>query len=408
MIWENIKQAGQSLRTAKLRSFLTMLGIIIGVAAVTSVVAIGEGVKRDVARQVGALGANVVTVTPGQAFTKSDGGHTQVNPASTLGASTLTNQDAADVSRLPGVLAVAPLYLISGVATAGNAQYASGLIMATTPDYQTIRQLSLTDGRFLAEQDLASEVVVLGSAAKQALFGNGSAIGQTVKLRGQDYRVIGVMAASPGSGNNLGGPSFDSVIYLPVGSAQKLTGGNLQIFRILVQASSGDEVEPAASRINATLKRNHGGQEDFSVLTQDDIVGTVQGILSLLSSFIAAIAAISLLVGGVGIMNIMLVSVTERTREIGIRKALGATKAAILTQFLVEAVVISVIGGALGVALAFAQGMLTERLVNITPVFTWPVLAMAVGISAGIGIVFGLMPATKAASKRPIDALRYE
>lgn len=409
MFWNNLKMALISITNAKMRSFLTMLGIIIGISSVVSINALGEGLKQDVAGQINGLGTNVITVTSGQSIqTSGDGKNTRVNPAAGIGTSTLTESDLDRLARVEHVSQVAPLDLISGLATRGDKRSDGSFILATTPNYQTIRELKLGGGRFFEESDSQEFSVVLGSEAKQNLFGGEAAIGQEISIRGRGFKVIGVLAATETGASSLTGGGFDSAIYLPVGSAKQLTGGQLQIFRILTKVDDSRNIKETVRLMKEVLKDNHGGQEDFSVLTQEDLVNATGGILDILTLAISLIASIGLLVAGVGIMNIMLVSVTERTREIGLRKALGARSTTVLMQFLIEAVTLSLLGGLLGVAAGVGQGAIVQRVAKVTVAYTPQAILQAAGIAVVIGLIFGMAPAIKAARKRPIDALRYE
>jgi putative ABC transport system permease protein len=418
MLWENFKMALVSLRNAKLRSFLTMLGIIIGVAAVVSILAIGAGVKKAIQDQItGVVNANAIAVASGKVGLK--GGNS--SGASAFGASTLTQKDMDAIAKLPHVTAVAPISLISGVAMHDDATADGALLLATTPDFAKTQSLKFTDGRFLNAGDNNKDVVVLGGQAKESLFGKGSdhrAVGKTIAIRGTQFKVVGALTPTDSGASSLtGGSSFDNAIYLPFSTAKAVSGGTAQIVRILAQIDTSNHVNEAADKMRDALRGSHGitpdskekdKHDDFTVLTQKDILSTVDAILGLLTTFIVAIASISLLVGGIGIMNIMLVSVTERTREIGLRKAVGASSATVLSQFLIEAIVLSVIGGALGILAAMGQATVAGRLAKITPVFTPEAILLAVGVSAGVGIVFGMAPAVKAARKRPIQALKSE
>jgi putative ABC transport system permease protein len=408
MIWENIKMALASLRAAKLRSFLTMLGIIIGISAVVSINAVGEGVKKSVSDQITGLGTNLITITSGKTISKDSKGKTQTNFASSAGASTLTQKDLDAVGGVQHIGSVAPISLISGTVSHDTTTSQSALIIATTPRYNVVREQKFSSGRFFTNDESTKNVALLGADLKEELFGTADALGRKIRVRTTEFEVIGVIAKSDSGGGALSGPNFDAVVYLPLEAGRKLSDGNVQILRIIAQADSSDQVQPSVDRIKSVMLAGHGGQEDFSVLTQADLVSTVGGILDLLSTFVAAIASIALLVGGIGIMNMMLVTVTERTREIGIRKALGATRGTIAGQFLIEAVILSLMGGLLGIAGAYGMGTLIARVAKITPVFTLPTMGLAFGVSVGIGIIFGLAPAIKAARKRPIEALRYE
>jgi putative ABC transport system permease protein len=408
MFLENLKMALVSLRNAKLRSFLTMLGIIIGVAAVVAILAIGAGVKQAVQDQItGVVNANAIAVASGKIGPQAGGGKSaQASGAAAAGASTLTLKDVDALKKLDHSTAVAPLGLISGIAANGSTSAGGAMLLATTPEFVKTQSLKFSDGHFFEASDNTKNVVVLGGEAKQTLFGDSTAVGQTISIRGQIFTVIGTLKTPDSSAAALTGPSLDNVVYLPFATANNLTGGTVQVLRILIQVDQGSNVNAVAAAARTFLLKTHGGQDDFSVLTQKDILSTVDSVLSLLTTFIVAIASISLLVGGIGIMNIMLVSVTERTREIGLRKAIGASSVTVLSQFLIEAIVLSLIGGALGILAAVALATGAGRLAKISPVFTPGAIMVAVGVSAGVGVVFGIAPAIKAARKRPIQALK--
>ncbi len=402
MLWENLKMALMSLGSAKLRTFLTMLGIIIGVAAVVSILAIGDGVKLSIQSQItGVVNANAIDISSGS--TTGKGAAT-----SGLGASTLTQKDVLALANLKHVTAVAPVSLVSGI-VANGAQVSQGTILiATLPQFSQTQTLNFAGGRFLNASDADKHVVVLGGQATTALFGSTDPVGKTVTIRGIPFNVVGALKTSDSGAASLTGSSLDNAAYIPFETASAFSGGTPQIIRILVQVDSTANVNSVAAAAKSALTVTHGGQNDFSVLTQKDILSTVDNVLNLLTTFIEAIAGISLLVGGIGIMNIMLVSVTERTREIGLRKAIGASSSTVLAQFLIEAVVISIIGGLLGILAAVGQANVAGKLAHITPDFTPGAITLAVGVSAAVGIVFGIAPAIKAARKRPIQALKAE
>jgi putative ABC transport system permease protein len=403
MFFENLKMALMSLSNAKLRSFLTMLGIIIGVAAVVSILAIGDGVKQAVQQQItGVVNANAIAIASGK-ITKGAAGAN-----SSLGASTLTTKDIDALQKLAHVTAVAPLSLVSGIVANGSTTSNGTYLFATTPDFAKTQTLKFDNGRFLQATDNGKNVVVLGGQTKQDLFGSSDAIGKLITIRGDKFTVIGALKTSDAGASSFAGPNLDSAVYIPFDTAKAFAGGTPQILRILVQTDATGNVNSTAEAARAALHITHGGQDDFTVLTQKDILSTVDSILGLLTTFIVAIASISLLVGGIGIMNIMLVSVTERTREIGLRKAIGASSATVLSQFLIEAVVLSLIGGGLGILAAIGLATAAGKLAKITPVFTPRAIGLAVGVSAAVGIVFGIAPAIKAARKRPIQALKAE
>lgn len=411
MIWQNIKNAIISIGSAKLRSFLTVLGVVIGVFAVIVMIGVGDGVKSEVSGQISSLGSNVLTVTSGkigQSSTAKQGQQqsgSSFNFGSAAGSSTLTANDVETISKTNNVDEIATFGIISSVLGYGNLTSNTAFIVATQPSYFGIRNLKLSQGQFYNSQDqnTASNVVVIGYATKNNLFGNQDPVGKSILIRGKEFKVVGVIEQSD-AGLGFGGNS-DDIVYMPSSTAENLVGKN-EFSRILVRVNNVKNVDSVKSSLEASIKSNHLGTEDFSVLTQKELLSTFDSILGILTTFVVAIAAISLLVGGIGIMNIMLVTVTERTREIGIRKALGATFGNIMGQFLTESIIISLLGGLLGLGLAYIAGFVIDRLAGITPVYSLKALIVALGVSFFIGIVFGTAPAIKAARKRPIQALK--
>lgn len=406
MILRNVIMALSSLRHAKLRSFLTMLGIIIGVSSVVTVIAIGGGVKNEVTNQVSSFGANLIQVNPGKSVTTDENGNSSgFNFAASLGTSTLTEADVASIQKIQGVKAASPMMIISGVPTSDGQKAENAFVMATEPQAIEILNREVKEGHFISSGE--TNTVVLGSDVAKKLFPGGSALGKTVVIRNTNFTVVGIMAPEPEGGLNIG-PSFGDAIYIPFATGKALSGGVANIMEVDVTATSPQAVGGVVSAIRQDLKTNHGGQEDFTVLTAEDQLKVFDQILTILTSFVAAIASISLFVGGIGIMNIMLVSVTERTREIGVRKAIGASNKQILGQFLIEAIVLSLCGGLLGVAAAFMLSFAIKAFAHITPVFSAEAFIVAVGVSTAVGIIFGVAPAIKASRKNPIEALRYE
>lgn len=402
MIWQNIKMAILSIRSAKMRSFLTMLGVIIGVSSVLIMIAIGDGVKKEITGQISDLGTNLLTVVSGKVGTSNG----FAGAASSLGTSTLTKQDAASIKELDQITDVAVMNLISGIVSANGKSSSSAIVIATDQSMSALRSLNFSSGQFFnsRQNDNKEYVAVLGGSLSKTIFGEADPVGQKIKLRNKDFTIIGVIKPTD-EVSTLGGNSFDSAVYIPFKTAEKMTGSS-QVFRIIARVNDADNINATKSIIESNLKENHGGQDDFSVLSQQDLVKTFSSVLDMLTSFVVAIASISLLVGGIGIMNIMLVSVSERTREIGIRKAVGATFGNILWQFLIEAVVLSLAGGAIGLAVAFLVGQLVKHLAHITPDFSVRAIVVATSISVIVGVVFGVAPAIKAAKKRPIEALK--
>lgn len=407
MIREHIQIALSTIKSAKLRSGLTMLGIIIGVASVTTVVSIGQGVKGQLANEVNQFGTRLIQITPGKGFTKNDKGEvTGFNFAAGFGASTLSESDLEIIKKTNGVEAAAPFMLISSVVKHRDVTLDQALVMATTADYPSAFNQKIVQGNFFNSQQ-TNNVVVIGSDIARQLFGSGSAIGSIIEIRGERFAIVGVMKEHSSS-INFGGPNINQALFIPLEAGKRFNQGVVQIMEIDAKATDGSNIDQVVGDIEANLRQNHGGQEDFSVVKQSDVVKVADTILGLVTRFVAAIAAISLIVGGIGIMNIMLVSVTERTHEIGLRKAVGATNKQILIQFLIESVVLTAVGGALGIGLAYAIVALITLLTDVNGSFAFSTIIMAAGVSGLVGVIFGIMPALKAARKDPITALRYE
>lgn len=409
-----LQVALESIVAHKLRAILTMLGIIIGVAAVLTTMGIGRGAAASITERIESQGTYLLSVSPGAAV---GGGGIQSASGS---ASTLTIGDAEalmDRSLHPDIALVAPEYganmqLVYGSTNTNNQ------VTGVTAVYATVRNLTVASGRFLSEEDVETQrqVVVLGSELAQDLFEDAEPVGQSIRIGSYPFQVIGVLEESGGFGRN----TPDTQAFVPIGIAQgRLFNaaryrGQYTITGLNVQAAGGDSLENAEKQIEMTLRLRHSLQadddNDFNIFNQASLLETASDISQTLTIFLGAIGAISLLVGGIGIMNIMLVSVTERTREIGLRKAIGAHDSDILMQFLVEALVLCFLGGLIGVGLAFGVSTLLAQV----PAFTFRVviqpdsLALALGFSLLAGLVFGIYPAMRATRLDPIEALRSE
>lgn len=405
MIMTNLKMALGSIRTSRIRSFLTMLGVIIGVMSVVMTISIGEGVKNQVIGEIGRLGNNVITIRPGKSNTSTLGGISFTAPIAT---STLTTSDVATVAALPGVVAASPNAIITAnVTSAERTDYNSGVVIATTDTTQNVLNQTIAYGEFFEASDANKKVAVIGSDVAADLYNQRDPIGRVITIKGDEYIIRGVLTAAPE--NILGiGPNFNNAIYVPYETGKKLTGDNLQISEINIKVEEGQSLDTITHTIKDALYKNHGSQYDFTIVRQTEYLAVANQLFTILTSFVAAIAAISLLVGGIGIMNIMLVSVSERTREIGVRKAIGATNQQILSQFLVEATVISVMGGVIGVLLSLVASFILRITTVIHPSISLETIVIATGVSTLVGIVFGIAPAIQAARKDPIQALRHE
>lgn len=397
-----IASALQSIWNNKVRSILTVLGVVIGVASVTILVALGQGLKTEVASMIQDFGTDIIIVIGGN-IGESEGGGFPGNPADFVTGDILELQDYEDIRNLEDIAAVSPVSLV-----AGNIRYEEErvrpVIMGTYPSIlDAFEVFSLTDGRIFNEGE--QNVVVISNDAKETLFPGTSPLDKTVVINDKDFNVIGIL--SDPTVSDIFNSEYQNVVFIPFDDATEFNEGET-INRIIAKAQETSDVEAVKDQIVERLKENNDGEEDFSVLTQDDLLGLFNDFLTLSTTLVSAIAAISLIVGGIGIMNIMLVTVTERTREIGLRKAVGATKRAILMQFLIEAIMITFLGGLIGLGIAYVVGIIVSQQTPLTPEITPTVVLMAIGISTLIGIIFGLWPAMRAANKDPIEALRHE
>ena len=395
--------AGQQLRRNKTRAFLTMLGVIIGVSSVILLLAIGSGLKIYIRQQFESLGSNLLYVMPGQMIRK--GRYQPHGELAAFGGARFDWQDVRRLQRLPAVASLAPVLFKSETVSFANRESQADLV-GTTTVMAAIRQFKMAAGRFFnrQEENSGSRVAVVGATIKKDLFPSRPAVGQYIIIAGSKYRVVGTLP--PQGGMKIGGMGgMDTRVYLPYKNVFRLAPGQGHKFPFLVLKARQGMVPLAKREVKLTLLRRYQ-QQDFSVTDQAEILGTINSILGVLTMALAGIAAISLLVGGIGIMNIMFVSVSERIKEIGLRKAVGATAADIQLQFLLEAVVLALVGGGFGVGLGFLGAL---ALNNFFPaVVSWWSVALAFAISSLIGIIFGVAPARRAAKLSPIEALHYE
>jgi putative ABC transport system permease protein len=411
---EGLRVAVSSLLATKLRSVLTMLGIVIGVAAVIALLALGQGVQESVRGQIQRAGVNLVTVFPGAQTT---GGISQGFGS----AQTLTYQDAQAIASSGAITAAAAVSpeLNGRYQLQAGAVNTSAQVVGVTPAYQQVHNAAVADGAFISNSQLASanSVVVLGANLATALFPDGrDPVGQRMTINRQLFQVVGVLAAKGGGG--FGSP--DEQAFVPITTAfQRLAGSRAAgatttgrvVSAIALHAVDERSIDLLISQVTELLREQHhlapGEADDFRIFNQADLLASANQITTLITLFLGAVAGISLLVGGIGIMNIMLVSVTERTREIGIRKAVGARERDILGQFLIEAVLLSLAGGGLGILLGAGAAVGVNALGQRTAVAPWSIV-LAAGVAMAIGVVFGVYPARRAARLNPIEALRYE
>ncbi len=394
--------AADAIAANKLRSFLTTLGIIIGVASVIAIVALGQGSSAQVTARLSTLGSNVLTIQSG-----GNRGPVQGGAGS---ASTLKEEDAVAIQReVPGIL-ISPVVQGNSQVIAGSTNW-STRVTAVRPEYQQIQSWQMASGAFFSAQDdaAARNVAVLGQTVVQNLFPGGqSPLGQVIRIRNVPFTVVGVLASK---GSGFGGDQDDTIL-IPFETGQVRLFGIAALNSIVIQAQNADQLDAITTQVTAILRARHrlqGNQaNDFTIRNNNEVVETVSSVSQTMTYLLGGVAAISLIVGGIGIMNIMLVSVTERTREIGIRMAIGARGGDILAQFLVESVVLSLIGGAIGILIGAAVTFAIPVFLGWATVLPIGAIAMAFGFAAAVGIVFGVYPARKASRLDPIQALRYQ
>ncbi|MBI4916484.1 MAG: ABC transporter permease [Acidobacteria bacterium] len=392
-----------ALRRNPMRTLLTMLGVIIGVGCVVAMVAIGQGASSAIQSQIGALGTNMLMIFSGS---RSSGGVRHGMGS----VQTLTVDDAAAIVReCPSVALAEPGVRTGAQVVFGNQNWSTA-IQGTGPDFLTIRAWAVTKGSYFTEEDVkaATKVAVLGQTVAENLFGEENPVGQVVRIKGLPFRVIGLLERK--GGTSMG--DQDDVVCVPYTTAQKRLMGVTWIGTIMASAVSPDAIDRATTEVTALLRQRHrlgaGQDDDFGIRTQQEIASAATQMTGVLTMLLGAIASVSLLVGGIGIMNIMLVSVTERTREIGVRRALGARKADIRLQFLIESSLLSGLGGVIGIAIGIGIARLVSRIGGWPTLVQPEIVAVAFLFAGLIGVGFGLYPASKAARLDPIEALRYE
>jgi putative ABC transport system permease protein len=401
------KVAFRSLRANKMRSILTMLGMIIGVAAVIIMVAIGAGANQRISAQIASVGSNLLLVLPGS----TTSGGLRMGSG---GAVTLTMADARAIGKeLPSVRAASPTSRSNGPVVYGNQNWTT-VLQGGWPEFLEMRDWNVVSGRNFTEQETeaAAKVCLLGQTVSDYLFGSEDPVGKIVRVRNSPFTVVGVLDRK---GQNPQGQDQDDTVILPISTLQKkLSRGGRpgSAGAIIVQAVDADRVKEAEEQVIELLRQRHrigqGGTDDFTVRNLSEMLALAESATRIMSLLLGGIASVSLLVGGIGIMNIMLVSVTERTREIGIRMAVGARERDILSQFLIEAVILALTGGAVGILLGAGGAVLTSQLAGWTTVISASAVFLAFGFSAAVGVFFGFYPARKASRMDPIEALRYE
>lgn len=403
MYKESFLMAWESLIANKMRSILTMLGIIIGVAAVIALVSIGNGVKQDIQNSISSLGSNLLMVMPGAPRTPG------VRP-SAGSMKSLKVSDYEAISKLDGVKAASPMTNGSYVVIYQNKNWTTS-VSGVSYNYLDVNNWSMKSGRFLSEKNVQNRerVAVVGKTVVKNLFGDEDPVGAEIRVKNIPFRIIGVLNSK---GSGAMGNDQDDMVIIPYTTAMERVEGVDYLRMIYVTGKDENGIDRLQSDIENLLRVRHGikdtNLDDFNIQNMNSIMETMEETTGTLTLFLGAVAAISLVVGGIGIMNIMLVSVTERTREIGVRKALGATYSVIVTQFLIEAVVISLMGGIIGIILGIGSSKLIGMASGMSTVISVPTIVMSFAFSMAIGLIFGIYPARKAAKLNPIDALHYE
>lgn len=394
-----------SIRASRVRSTMTMFGIIISVASVITVVGLGEGLRQQVTKQIGNLGSNLVIVQPGHRTATSAVNLDSLQQVGGVNTGVLTEQDLNSVAKATGIDKISPVASIAGIATYEDRKLPDANIVGASDALPTILDKKIEYGSFFSKDEQTKNYAVIGRGVAEDLFEENVPIGKTFQIRGVEFIVQGVFEQTPLTPLS---PSvnFNNAVVISYPKAKEISSGNIQISQILVTAKTPEATPGVATEIHAALLANHGGQADFSVLKQEETLQISDTVFNQLTMFVTGIAVIALLVGGIGIMNIMFANVSERTREIGIRKAVGATNRQIRSQFITEAVTISVVGGFLGVVTAVIVIIIVRSTTSLQPVLVLPAVLLALLISVGIGIVSGILPALKASSKDPIDSLR--
>jgi len=409
MIKLYMQMATSSIRRAKWRSLLTMLGVIIGVTSVVMIFALGEGLKKQVSGELKDLGTDSIVVRSGNIIERNkDGKVVKVNLRDVFTQSVLTDKDTEQVKAVNGVSFAAPIAFISAPVANddGKALSSDSVIIATTPQIREALNRDVETGEFFTTPELSKNLAVLGPDVARELFGEESVVGRIIKIKNTEFVIRGVMTRAKPSPLDLVNTDYNRAIYIPLGAGKVLNGGTLAIREISVKLAETNNTDTVVKEINKVVLVSHGGIQDFSVLEAKDFIGVLDSVFGVLTTFVAAVAGISLFVGGIGIMNIMLVSVSERTREIGIRKSIGATNQQILGQFLVEAIILTLIGGIIGVLVSLTVTAGLRLYTEIHPYIEPRVVGIALGVTLVVGIVFGIIPALKAARKDPIESLR--
>ncbi|MBF8249886.1 MAG: hypothetical protein HW400_487 [Candidatus Levybacteria bacterium] len=401
---ELVQSAFEALLLNKMRTALAMLGIVIGIGSVITLVSLGQASSQSIQTQIQSLGANLLTISPGAQ--RSGGVREAAGSNTTL---TLEDSNAIDSAHFASISKVSPEVSRRAQITAGR-NNTNTQVIGVTPNYASVHSISMQSGSFITTQDVTGlkNVAVVGPQVVTDLFGGANPTGQTIRINKIPFTIIGITVSKGGTGFS----NQDDIIFIPIITAQKTIFGIDYVTSISMSAANPNSMTQAQNDAGYLLLARHKissvAQADFSIFSQADILGAASSVTGTFTALLAGIAAISLLVGGIGIMNIMLVTVIERTREIGLRKALGAKDGTVVTQFLVESIILTIVGGILGMILGIVLSLIISSFLSLPPAISISSILLAVGISGGIGILFGWYPARKAANMSPIEALRYE
>lgn len=406
VFFTNVAIALEALRRSRSRTLLTMLGIIIGVSAVVFILTLGVSIRQAISNQVSSLGNNIVIVRPG---TSNQGVLSEKNilhysPLAPYATTTITEQDYLKLTQNKTISNVAPLMLISGQVSSKETTSNDAFILASTPALKDTLKLSINAGQFI-DDSVNQDTVVIGSQLAIDLYGTDQPIGERLNVRGREHTIIGTLKDNKGP-VGINGVDLNNTAIVTLDDGKSFNQGIAQIQQLNITPKKGMSEKTAIKSVQQDLAQTHNNQKDFTVMSGYDAAAISRNFYQFMTLLTTIVASISLLVGGVGIMNIMLVGVAERTREIGVRKSLGASNQHILWQFLIEALIMSIVGGTIGLLLGYSTAAVVALLFDLAPIFHWTTLATGFGLSLGVGILFGLMPAYKAARKNPIEALR--